>query len=90
MTGGPPQELISQLRRRGLAAPARLLLEAHRPIRPLLSDVATFLGPILAPVLGRHASTLQESLDSDGAYDELLSGLDPAPPAAEDAHAEPG
>ena len=33
----------AELRRRGLAAPAHLLLEAHRPLRPLLANAALFL-----------------------------------------------
>lgn len=81
-----PETVAAELKRRGLAAPARLLLDAHRPIRPLLFDAVTFLGPMLAPLLGRRLDAVSTTLDSDDAYDALLRRLD----AAEEPDAEPG
>ena len=69
------QALAAELRRRGLAAPARLLLEAHRPLRPLLGDLATFLTPMLRPLLGRRALDLGAALDHDSGIDRLLDQL---------------
>jgi hypothetical protein len=48
MTATPEHRLAAGLRRRGLDAPARLLLDAHRPLAPLLSDLGAALGPFLA------------------------------------------
>lgn len=63
--------LLVALHRRGLAVPLRLLLDAHRPLTPLLSDAAAFLAPVLEPLglrdlpvlladPGRTASRLDE------------------------------
>jgi hypothetical protein len=75
MTADGTDALAAELRRRGLAAPARLLLEAHRPLRPLLGDLATFLTPVLGPVLGGRAVTLGAALDDDAGIDRLLEQL---------------
>jgi hypothetical protein len=75
MTAHGTNALAAELRRRGLAAPARLLLEAHRPLRPLLGDVATFLTPVLRPIFGRQALELGEALGDDAGLDELLEQL---------------
>ncbi len=77
MSDDRSEALAAQLRRRGLAAPAHLLLEAHRPLRPLLSSAAVFLSPIARPLLGRHAEALQSLLDDDAAYDRLSHQLEP-------------
>ena len=75
MRPDPTESLADELRRRGLAAPARLLLDAHRPLRPLLSQAGTFLSPLLRPLFGRRASVLQATLDEPGVYDRLIDGL---------------
>jgi hypothetical protein len=80
---GPPHEgrgLAELLLDRGLAAPARLLLDAHRPLRPLLGEASAALSPILRPLLGRRRDELQTLLDSEEAYDRLISDLDDAEP----------
>jgi len=46
MTDDRSEILAAELRRRGLGAPALLLLQAHRPLRPLLSSLALFLQPV--------------------------------------------
>lgn len=71
--------LADELRRRGLAAPALVLLEAHRPLRPLLGSVATFLSPISRPFGGRSVAAMQAALTDDRAYAALLDelGTDP-------------
>jgi hypothetical protein len=68
-------ELADTLRRRGLAAPARLLLDAHRPLLPLLAEAGAFLGPLLRPVLGRRYGAVQEILDDPQRFEELIEGL---------------
>jgi hypothetical protein len=67
--------LVEMLRRRGLAAPARLLLDAHRPLRPLVAEAGAFLDPLLRPLLGHRASLLQGTLDDPDLYDDLIERL---------------
>jgi hypothetical protein len=68
--------LAAELRRRGLATPAHLLLEAHRPLRPLLANAALFLSPIVRPLLGSRYTSVQELLDDDAEYDRLIDELE--------------
>lgn len=66
------------LRRRGLAAPARILLDAHRPLRPLLAETGVFLSPLLRPLFGRRYRAIQDLLERDATYDQLIDSLDDA------------
>ena len=68
--------LATELRRRGLDAPALLLLEAHRPLRPLLSNLAIFLSPVVRSVRSRALDGLARGLASDEAYDGLVRELE--------------
>jgi hypothetical protein len=68
--------LAGELHRRGLAAPARLLLDIHRPFRPLIGDVATVIGPALRPLLGGRLAALDEVLGDDATYERLLTELE--------------
>jgi hypothetical protein len=70
------EALIAELRRRGLNAPARLLLDAHRPLRPLLANAVTFLSPLSRPLLGARLDAVERALSDDDAYDRLVRGLD--------------
>jgi hypothetical protein len=69
------RQLAATLRQRGLAAPVRLLLDAHRPLRPLLSEAGAALAPVLRPLLGRRQTNLQTLLDSEETYDGLIDAL---------------
>jgi hypothetical protein len=75
MRGDPTDHLAEELERRGVAAPARLLLDAHRPLRPLLAQAGIFLGPLAGPLLGRRFAELQGTLEDDAAYDRLVARL---------------
>ncbi|HEX9634261.1 MAG TPA: hypothetical protein VGB34_02115 [Candidatus Limnocylindria bacterium] len=75
MTVDGTADLAAEIRRRGLAAPARLLLEAHRPLQPLLGDLATFVSPLLRPLLGGRASLLGAAFGDDSAIDRLIEQL---------------
>ena len=68
--------LASELRRRGLDVPALLLLHAHRPLRPLLAELAIFLSPVSRPFTGRVVRELATAVDSDDAYDGLIAALE--------------
>ncbi|HLY36344.1 MAG TPA: hypothetical protein VKU35_06520 [Candidatus Limnocylindria bacterium] len=71
-------EIARGLQRRGLGAPARLLLEAHRPLRPLLAEAAAFISPLARPLLGSRFAALAGLLDREAGYDELIDALDRA------------
>jgi hypothetical protein len=43
----PGDELLVAIEQRGLTVPLRVLVDAHRPIAPLLSDAAAVLAPML-------------------------------------------
>ncbi|HET7685385.1 MAG TPA: hypothetical protein VFM19_03155 [Candidatus Limnocylindria bacterium] len=58
MTEGRRQTVTDELERRGLAAPVGLLIDAHRPFRPLLEDLATMLAPVLRPLVGDPRRTI--------------------------------
>lgn len=75
MSDRAARAVAGELGRRGLAAPALLLAEAHRPLRPLLAQAATFLLPVARPLLGRVAAELAHTLEDDEAYDELIGQL---------------
>ena len=86
MTRTPAWRVADELGRRGLAAPARLLVDAHRPLAPLLSDAGAALGPLLSLVGGRPATTLSELLGDEAALELLLTELD----GVEERHAKSG
>lgn len=69
------ESLAKELRRRGLNAPVRMLLDAHRPLRPLLGDALTFIGPTLRPILGRRVTDLERAVRDPAAYDLLIENL---------------
>ena len=76
MSGAVPGDALArELARRGLIAPALVLLEAHRPLRPLLSIGATFLSPLTRPLLGSASGTLARTLESEAEYEALLDRL---------------
>jgi hypothetical protein len=75
MRSEPAEHIAAQLERRGLATPARLLLDAHRPLRPLLAQAGIFLSPVVGPLLGRGFGDLATTLDDPAAYDALVERL---------------
>lgn len=76
MTADPTEAVAREIRSRGLSAPALLLLDAHRPLRPLLGQAATFLLPLMRPLLGESSSqALERALGDDAAYDRLMERL---------------
>jgi hypothetical protein len=68
--------LADALERRGVGAPAAILLDAHRPLLPLIRQGAIFLGPLLNQLLGpRRLGMLREALDDPDLYDALAARL---------------
>ena len=67
--------LAADLERRGLAEPARLFIDAHRPLAPLLSDLGAALAPLVR--LGGPASgEIAELVGDERALDRMIDALD--------------
>lgn len=76
MTDPAARRLAEALDRRGLALPARLLADAHRPLAPLLGDLESALGPLVSAAAGERADDARRLLgDADG-LDRLIEELD--------------
>ena len=68
--------LADELERRGVAGPAALLMDAHRPLLPLLRQGVIFLGPLLSPLLGpRRFGVLRNAVEDPVAYDKIAARL---------------
>jgi hypothetical protein len=68
--------LADELERRGIGGPAAILMDAHRPLLPLLRQGAIFLGPLLNPLLGpRRFGVLRQILDDSATYDRVAARL---------------
>lgn len=76
MKEGPAEALAHELRRRGLAAPAALLLDAHLPLGPLIGSAATFLGPLVRAAAGRRGVELVALLEREDGLEQLATALD--------------
>jgi hypothetical protein len=77
VTDDAARRLAMALEARGLATPGRLLVDAHRPLWPLLSDLAAAFGPLLAPVAGRTGADIAALLDDPDGLDGLATELEP-------------
>ena len=75
MTPGPERRVAEELDRRGLAAPAALLVDAHRPLAPLVADLAAALGPIARALLGHRADDLRTIAEDPDGLDRLTDEL---------------
>jgi hypothetical protein len=76
MSDDPARRLADELDRRGLSAPARLLVDAHRPLAPLLSDLGAALGPLTRAVAGPRGGAIARWLEDPGALDDVVRELD--------------
>jgi hypothetical protein len=78
VSAGPRHRLARTLSRFGLGSPARLLLDAHRPLEPLAADLGAALGPLLAAAAGPRvgAADALDDLDTPGVIDRLITDLD--------------
>jgi hypothetical protein len=64
MTARADRPIADDLERRGLGAAAELLAGAHRPLWPLLEDLATVADPLLRPLLGDRLGAVRRELDA--------------------------
>ena len=76
MTDDPARRAAAELDRRGLAVPGRLLADAHRPLSPLLTDLAAALGPLARAVVGPRGAAMAAWLEQPEALDTLVAALD--------------
>lgn len=77
--------LADALDRRGLSAPAALLLDAHRPLIPLFRQAGIFAAPFLGALLGdRRLARVMRHLEDPGAFDRLLDRLQSGRPDTTD------
>lgn len=76
MTDGPARRIADELERRGLAAPARILVDAHRPLEPLLADLGAAFGSIVGAAIGSGSDDLRAIVDEPGGLDRLIEELD--------------
>ena len=76
MTATPERRLAAELNRRGLAAPARLLVAAHLPLAPLLADAGAAIGPLLGAVSGGGARDLRSLVEDADGMERLVAALD--------------
>ena len=92
MTRDPARDLASVLRERGLGEGTALLVDAHRPLGPLISDAAAALGPLARLVGGRWADDAARLAEDPDGLERLRDEL--TRPGLDDAegprHAEPG
>lgn len=73
--------LADELERRGIGGPAAILMDAHRPLLPLLRQGVIFLGPLLSPLLGpRRFGVLRQAVDDPATYDRIAGELAGEPP----------
>lgn len=86
MSSDPARRIANELERRGLAAPARLLLDAHRPLAPLLADAGGALDPLLRAFGIRATDDLRQLLVDDAGMERLITALEDV----EGPHARPG
>jgi hypothetical protein len=76
MNHDPVRRAAAELDRRGLAVPGRLLADAHRPLAPLLTDLAAALGPLARAVAGPRGAAMTTWLEEPDALDALVAALD--------------
>ena len=82
----PARLVADELDRRGLAAPGRLLADAHRPLAPLMADLGAALGPLTRAVVGDRAAGVLRWLEGPDALGQVVAALD----AREERRAGPG
>jgi hypothetical protein len=73
--------LLAAVHRRGLTVPFRLLLDAHLPLAPLLSDAAAFAAPMFQSLgLGELSVLLADPARTAERLDALAAAAVGGPP----------
>jgi hypothetical protein len=76
VTRAPERRLAAELNRRGLVAPARLLVAAHLPVAPLLADVGAAIGPLIGALSGPAARDLRDLVEDADGMERMIAALD--------------
>lgn len=76
MSDGPARRVAEMLDRRGVAVPARLFADAHRPLAPLLSDLGAAVGPLIGAAFGGRMTDAGELLADERGLDRLIDEID--------------
>jgi hypothetical protein len=87
MTDGAARDLARAFERRGLGTPARILVDAHRPLAPLLSDLAAAVAQLTRRIGIGWAEGVVTTLADPNGLDDLLLAIDDEAGAR---RAEPG
>ncbi|MEO6578033.1 MAG: hypothetical protein ABIO99_03955 [Candidatus Limnocylindria bacterium] len=76
MSEDAARRIATHLGRRGLAAPARLILDAHRPLAPMLADIGAALAPMMGWRDAAASGSLRQLMGDESAVDRVLHELD--------------
>ena len=79
MSERAPSRLARTLRRHGLGVPAAILLDAHRPLAPLIADLSAAYGPLADILGGRPVTDVREVVEDPDGLDRLAQELDATP-----------
>lgn len=80
------QRLAARIERHRLTAPVRLLVDAHRPLAPLIADMGTAIGPWLGMAAGGPGEELRALAEEPDGLDRLVEALERPPRGAPDAN----
>lgn len=86
MSSDAARRIAAEIQRRGLGAPARLLVDAHRPLGPLVADLGVALEPLARAFGGSRIGPVSRWLEEPDALDRLVAALD----EERGRHAKPG
>jgi hypothetical protein len=75
VTSRPERRVAAELDRRGLGTAAELLVDAHRSLAPLLSDLSVAVGPLVRAALGSRADDLRAIAEDPDGLDRLTDAL---------------
>lgn len=75
MTSRPERRVAEELDRRGLSTPAALLIDAHRPLAPLVADLSAAISPLIRAALGGRADDLRAVAEDPEGLDRLTDEL---------------
>ncbi|MCC6619084.1 MAG: hypothetical protein IT341_08635 [Chloroflexi bacterium] len=79
------RRLAARIERHRLTTPARLLVDAHRPLGPLIADVGAAIGPWLSMGAGPPGDDLRAVVDEPDGLDRLVEAMDAARDGTPDA-----
>ena len=79
MTHRAATRLARLFHRHRLGVPAAILVDAHRPLAPLIADLSVAYGPLAGLVGGRPVTDVRAVLEDPDGLDRLAQELDATP-----------